>query len=73
MSKIIPFEKSLIELEELVKQLEQGDLSLEDCLKHYEKGVGLARKCQEALTQAEQKIDMIRLNNLSTEDGLDEV
>lgn len=67
MSKAMHFEKSMAELEEIVQQLERGELSLEDCLKHYEKGINLARKCQEALTNAEQKIETLRINSLQTE------
>ena len=63
MSKTLHFEKSMTELEEIVKQLEKGDLSLEDCLKYYEKGITLARKCQDTLHQAEQKVEMLRVNN----------
>lgn len=71
MSKAIHFEKSMLELEEIVTQLEKGDLSLEDCLKHYEKGITLARKCQDALTHAEQKIEMLRIKNLPTDENHD--
>lgn len=62
MSDMIHFEKSMNELEEIVQLLEKGELSLDDCLKQYEKGIGLARKCQEALTFAEQKIEMLAVN-----------
>jgi exodeoxyribonuclease VII small subunit len=72
MSKAIPFEKSMSELEELVKQLERGDSSLEECLKQYERGMGLARKCHEALTQAEQKIEVIRVKNLEKDEAFDD-
>lgn len=72
MSKAIHFEKSMAELEELVRQLERGDATLEDCLKHYEKGMNLARKCQDALTQAEQKIETLRIKNLQTDGTSDE-
>lgn len=65
------FEKSLTELEALVKLLEQGDSSLEDCLKHYEKGMFLARKCQEALTTAEQKIEVLRSKNVENSANID--
>jgi exodeoxyribonuclease VII small subunit len=71
MSKAVHFEKSMAELEEIVQQLERGELSLEDCLKHYEKGINLARKCQDALTTAEQKIETLRINSLQPE-GRDE-
>ena len=42
------FEKSLQELEDLVAKMEQGDLSLEDSLQHFEKGVQLSRACQQS-------------------------
>lgn len=53
------FEKALTELEQLVEQLESGDLSLEDCLAQFERGVALARECRESLTAAEQKIQIL--------------
>ena len=59
MSKPIHFEKSMIELQDIVSQLEKGDLTLEDSLKQFEKGITLARKCQDVLTQAEQKIELL--------------
>ena len=43
------FERSLQELEALVEKMEQGDLSLEDSLSHFERGVQLSRTCQQAL------------------------
>lgn len=59
MSKGIHFEKSVGELEDIVKQLEKGELTLEESLKQFEKGIGLARLCQDALNQAEQKIETL--------------
>lgn len=59
MSKSATFEKSLDSLEKIVQQLEQGDLSLDEALKQFEKGVALARECQDALKQAEQKINLL--------------
>lgn len=59
MTKPISFEKSMTELEEIVIQLEKGELSLEDSLKQFEKGISLARKCQEVLNHAEQKIEIL--------------
>ena len=53
------FEKSLAELEKLVQQMEQGEISLEDSLKHFEKGVQLTRACQQALKDAEQKVSIL--------------
>lgn len=50
------FEKSIDSLEKLVQNLEKGDLPLEDALKQFEQGIQLARECQIALTEAEQKV-----------------
>ncbi len=57
------FEQSLSELDELVKKMESGDLSLEDSLKAFEQGVKLTRDCQKALTEAEQKVQLLMENN----------
>lgn len=53
------FEASLAELETIVEKLEQGELSLDDSLKQFERGVQLTRVCQAALTQAEQKVEIL--------------
>lgn len=53
------FEASLKELEEIVKQLEEGDLPLEESLKLFEDGVRLSRKCRESLTNAERRIEVL--------------
>jgi exodeoxyribonuclease VII small subunit len=53
------FEKALQELEALVEKMEQGELSLEDSLQHFEKGVQLSRACQQALKDAEQKVEIL--------------
>ena len=53
------FERSLAELEAIVDKLEEGDLSLDDSLRHFERGVQLTRSCQSALKQAEQKVEML--------------
>lgn len=52
----IDFESALKELEALVERMEQGDLSLEQSLKDFERGVALTRACQQALQEAEQKV-----------------
>lgn len=59
MTEPVHFEKSMQDLEAIVAQLEKGDLSLEESLKQFEQGIGLARQCQDLLTQAEQKIAML--------------
>ena len=53
------FERSLAELESIVDKLEQGDLSLDDSLRHFERGVQLTRACQGAFKQAEQKVEIL--------------
>ena len=63
------FERSLAELEAIVDKLEQGDLSLDDSLRHFERGVQLTRSCQSALKQAEQKVEML-LKRSGAEDDL---
>ncbi len=55
-NKAIDFEQSLKELEEIVRKMEQGDLTLEHSLKAFEEGVRLTRNCQTALQNAEQKV-----------------
>lgn len=59
MTKTIHFEQSISELEEIVKQLEKGELSLDNSLTQFEKGISLAKRCQEVLQQAEQKIELL--------------
>jgi len=58
-----PFEQSLKELEALVEQMEQGDLTLEQSLQHFERGVQLTRACQQALQEAEQKVETLLSKN----------
>ncbi len=53
------FETALAELESLVETLEQGELSLEQSLQQFERGVKLTRACQQALKSAEQRVDML--------------
>lgn len=53
------FESSLNQLETIVKQLEQGDLPLEESLKLFEKGVALSRECRERLNEAERRIEIL--------------
>lgn len=53
------FEHSLDALEQLVEKMETGDLSLEESLAAYERGVGLYRSCQSALEQAELRVRLL--------------
>ena len=60
----VDFEAALEELEGLVERMEEGDLSLEESLKTYERGMELSRACQKSLDAAEQRIQI-----LSEKDG----
>jgi exodeoxyribonuclease VII small subunit len=53
------FEAGLAALEKIVRQLERGDLPLEESLKLFEEGVRLSRECQERLSQAERRIEVL--------------
>lgn len=53
------FEAAIAELETLVEEMEQGDISLEESLKKFERGIELTRTCQQALQEAEQKVQML--------------
>lgn len=55
----IDFEKSLEELEGLVAQMEKGELTLEESLKCFERGIELSRHCQSALRTAEQRVEKL--------------
>lgn len=53
------FEESLIELEEIVGRLEDGDMPLEESLALFEKGIQLSRDCRSRLTNAERRIEIL--------------
>ena len=55
----VDFEQSLGALQTLVERLESGNMSLEESLGAFEQGVALTRDCQQALTQAEQKVALL--------------
>src|SRR5690554_492067 len=63
--KSLDLEAALAQLEAIVTQMETGDLSLEDSLKAFEKGIALTRACQQRLTLAEQQVTQL----LEREDG----
>ena len=58
-NSIIDFEKSLQQLEEIVSKMEQGQLSLEQSLDAFERGVKLTRTCQETLKNADQRVSQL--------------
>jgi exodeoxyribonuclease VII small subunit len=53
------FEESLTKLEEIVAQLERGDLSLEDSVKLFEEGTHLSAECRKQLEEAEGKVETL--------------
>jgi exodeoxyribonuclease VII small subunit len=57
------FEASLEALEQIVQQLESGDLPLEKSLELFEQGIRLSRECQERLSQAERRIEVLLRDN----------
>lgn len=62
-------EKSLAELEKIVERLEAGDLTLDDSLKQFERGIALTRQCQTALRSAEQKVEILLRKSGAGADG----
>lgn len=65
--KPINLEKALSDLEDLVDELESGDLPLEKAMKKFEEGIKLTRQCQSALKEAEQKVEIL-LKSAGSED-----
>lgn len=71
----LSFEESLSELEQIVTELEQGEVPLDDALKQFERGIALVRTSQTKLEQAQQKVsillqqnDQASLSNFDAED-----
>jgi exodeoxyribonuclease VII small subunit len=58
-SHVADFEKSLDELEQLVGRMEHGDLSLDESLQSFERGIALYRNCQGALDQAKLRVSQL--------------
>ena len=66
-------ESRLTELEEILEELESGDLELDQALKKFEQGVKLSRECQKTLEDAELKIKILMDNGLKeTNENLDQ-
>lgn len=57
------FEQALGQLEQLVLRMESGELSLQDSLQAFEQGVHLTRQCQQALSAAEQRVQILMEQN----------
>ena len=60
------FEEALLKLEEIVRKLETGDLTLEDSIKAFEDGIKLCAACGKKLDEAERRVEVL----LKTEQGL---
>jgi exodeoxyribonuclease VII small subunit len=69
----LDFESALAELEQLVSQMEAGDLTLEASLAAFERGVKLTRQCQTALRSAELKVQQLTRNDTLEDLDLEEL
>ncbi len=69
--KSLNLEKALADLENLVEELESGELPLEKAMKKFEEGIKLTRGCQAALKEAEQKVEIL-LQGAGGEESLEE-
>ncbi len=69
--KTLNLEKAITDLEELVEELESGDLPLEKAMKKFEEGIKLTRGCQAALKEAEQKVEIL-LKSAGGEEALED-
>ena len=65
------FEASLKELETLVESMEQGEMTLEQSLASFERGVALTRICRDALDQAQLKVDQLLENDSDATEPFD--
>ena len=59
VSPVAQFEQSLDELEQLVEKMESGELSLDESLRAFERGIALFRSCQSALEQTEARVKLL--------------
>jgi len=61
------FEEALAKLEEIVRKMESGDLTLDESLKAFEEGVRLSRLCAQRIDEAERRVEVL----LKTQEGFD--
>jgi len=61
--QVADFEAALAELEKVVEKMEAGDQSLEEALTSFQRGIELARTCQQGLKEAEQRVDKLLQQN----------
>jgi exodeoxyribonuclease VII small subunit len=57
------FEEAMQELEALVERMEGGEMTLEESLAAFERGIALTRLCQQSLQAAEQKVEILTKNS----------
>jgi exodeoxyribonuclease VII small subunit len=62
MNKAMTFEKAMKKLEEIVQELEAGELTLEESLKKFQEGVKLSKYCSSKLDETEKKITLLLKN-----------
>jgi exodeoxyribonuclease VII small subunit len=65
----LSFEQAIKQLTDIVEKIEQGEISLQDSLGQYERGMALIKHCREILQQAEKRIDKIAKEQVSEERG----
>ena len=70
-TKNLDLEKALGDLEDIVDELESGELPLEAAMKKFEQGIKLTRNCQAALKEAEQKVEIL-LKDAAGDEALDD-
>lgn len=61
--KLPELEKSMSEITQLIEKMEQGELTLDQSLGHFERGITLVKHCQKILEDAEQKVQILIQNN----------
>lgn len=61
--KLPDLEKSMGEITQLIEKMEQGELTLDQSLGHFERGITLVKHCQKILVDAEQKVQILIQNN----------
>ncbi len=68
MKKVNSFEENMEKLEQIVTELEKGDLNLDDSVKKFEEGIKVSKECNKMLEEAEKKITIL----INDENGIKE-
>lgn len=63
------FEEAMGEVEAIIEGIESGDYGLEDSITAYERGIGLLKRCREALASAEQRVEDLTAQIRAVEEG----